>query len=161
MTWEKGSEEMLRMLDATPPELERVSPNLDHAERLLGEAERHILACAQILSIDPPGTAQLAYDATRKACEALLATQGLRSTRSGGHIAVADAARAQFNGPNGMKIFARVNQLRRERANTQYPEEDTPTVTVDDADATLGIAKEVVAAARMLVDSENLTPFAL
>lgn len=161
MTWEKGSEEVLGLLNSSPPELERVDPNLDHAERLLGEAEIHIRGCDQLLSVDPPGTAQLAYDATRKACEALLAVQGLRSTRSGGHIAVADAARAQFNGPKGMAIFAKVNQLRRERASTQYPREDTPTVTTADAAVTLEVSRSVVEAARKLLDSGKLTPFGL
>lgn len=161
MTWEKGSAEIFRLLDSSPPELERVGQNLAHAERLLGEAETHIRGCELILAVDQPGTAQLAYDATRKACEALLAAQGLRSTRSGGHIAVADAARAQFNGPKGMQIFAKVNQLRRERASTQYPREDTPTVSPADAGETLEVARAVVAAARKLIDSGTLTSFNL
>lgn len=161
MTWGKGREEILALLNSSPPELERVGQNLAHAERLLGEAENHVRGCGLLLDVDPPGAAQLAYDATRKACEALLAAQGLRSTRQGGHIAVADAARAQFNGPKGMLIFAKVNQLRRERAGTQYPREDTPTVTTADASAALETARAVVEAARKLLDSGKLTPFDL
>ena len=148
------------MLGEEPPELEHITPNSAHAQRLVGEAEGHVVSARAIQDSDPPGAFQLAYDAARKSCEGLLAEQGLRSTQAGGHVAVADAVRAQFNGPGGVRVFGELHGLRRRRAGTQYPQHTTPPITVDDAAALTDEAEEIVQAARTLLDSSGLTPFA-
>ncbi|RMI13345.1 hypothetical protein [Cellulomonas triticagri] len=75
---------------------------------------------------DPHGAAALladddvalAYDAlhaaNRKALTALLLAQGLRPTRSGGHVAVHDAVRAQLHPPLGPRL-APYHRIRRTR----------------------------------------------
>jgi hypothetical protein len=60
----------------------------------------------------------MAYDAARKAATALLTHQGLRPTTAGGHIAVAEAVRAQFPGVPGL---ASLDRLRRRRNQADYP----------------------------------------
>ncbi|MGH3874039.1 MAG: hypothetical protein ACRDSR_21485 [Pseudonocardiaceae bacterium] len=54
---------------------------------------------AEVIALDDPESAfVLAYDAARFVGEALLAQQGLRTTQTGGHLAVSDAVRTQFGG---------------------------------------------------------------
>ena len=98
-------------------ELDRVQPSAELAERFFAEADRHLASAAQIRTSDPTGSYQLAYDAARKACAALLAVQGLRATSAGGHIAVQDVVRAQFRG-----VFAQFPTLRRVRKQSEYPD---------------------------------------
>jgi hypothetical protein len=73
---------------------------------------RHLISAEQLADDDPAGAFQMAYDASRTACSALLAAQGLRATSRGGHIAVRDVALAQFGhgshgrqGPTGPAGF--------------------------------------------------------
>ena len=157
MTWARGRADIERLLAAG--ELERVTPSPDVAERLLADAEAHIRLAAKGTSDDPAGALQLGYDAARKAAAALLATQGLRATTRGGHIAVLDAARAQFNDKGGMPVFGRINRLRRRRHDSEYPSDDTPAIATDDADRALTIAREAVDAARKIIATGKLDPF--
>jgi hypothetical protein len=60
-----------------------VSPSAELAGRLLDEAERHLASARTVADDDPAGSYQLAHDAARKACAALLAAQGLRATPAG------------------------------------------------------------------------------
>jgi poly-gamma-glutamate capsule biosynthesis protein CapA/YwtB (metallophosphatase superfamily) len=156
MTWERGRTEIERLLAAG--ELERVGASPEVAERLLADAEAHIRLAAKGTRDDPAGALQLGYDAARKAA-ALLATQGLRATTRGGHIAVIDAARAQFSDKGGMPVFGRINRLRRRRHDSEYPSDDTPAIATDDADRALTIAGEAVDAARNIIATGRLGPF--
>jgi hypothetical protein len=106
MTWQRGLEVIDRLL--MDRELERVTPNLPVAERLLTDASAHIASGGLIASRDPAGAYQLGYDAARKAAIALLAAQGLRATSRGGHVAVQEAVQAQFGGPGGSSGVQRV-----------------------------------------------------
>ena len=74
MTWQTGRSEIDGML--AQGELERVIPSEDLAERFFDEADRHLASANAIKANDPTGSYQLAYDAARKACAALLAVQG-------------------------------------------------------------------------------------
>lgn len=157
MSWKRGGPEIERLL--RDGELERVTPSEDVAARLVATAEAHVHLASKGVEDDPAGALQLGYDAARKASAALLAVQGLRSTTRGGHIAVIDAVRAQFNDRGGMAVFGKLNRLRRRRNTTEYPEVDSPSVTEDDARQALAIARDTVAAAKSLIGSARLGPF--
>lgn len=157
MNWQRGRAEVERLLASG--ELEQVTPSTDVADRLLRGADAHIRLASRGIDDDPAGALSLAYDAARKASAALLAIQGLRGTTRGGHIAVLDAVRAQFNDKGGMEVFGRINRLRRRRNTTEYPSADSPGVTSDDANQALVLAREVVKAAKQLLKSGRLEPF--
>lgn len=157
MSWERGRAEIERLLD--DGELEHVTPSEEIAGRLLANAKAHIGLAGKGVEDDPAGALQLSYDAARKASAALLAVQGLRSTTRGGHIAVIDAVRVQFNDRGGMEVFGRLNRLRRRRNSTEYPDPDSPTVNADDARQALATARETVDAAKRLIESGRLDPF--
>lgn len=157
MSWERGRPDIERLLN--DGEFERVPPSPEVADRLLATADAHIALAGRGVEDDPAGALQLSYDAARKASAALLAVQGLRATTRGGHIAVIDAVRAQFNDRGGMEVFGRLHRLRRRRNTTEYPDADSPTVTEDDATQALDTAREVVDAAKRLIASERLDPF--
>lgn len=157
MSWERGRAVVERLL--ADGELERVTPSPDVAARLLDNAHAHIRLADKGTEDDPAGALQLSYDAARKASAALLAMQGLRSTTRGGHIAVVDAVRAQFNERGGIEVFGRLNRLRRRRNATEYPDATSPTVTQDEARQALATAGETVDAAKKLIDSGRLGPF--
>jgi hypothetical protein len=86
MTWERGREVVERLLDEG--EVDLVVPSVELAERLLDDAARHLASARSIAASDPDGAYQLAYDAPRKACPALLAPRGPRATTKSGHVAV-------------------------------------------------------------------------
>jgi hypothetical protein len=157
VTWQRGRDQIERLL--ADGELERVTASNDVAERLIANAEAHVGLASRGLADDPAGALQLCYDAARKASAALLAIQGLRSTTRGGHIAVIDAVRAQFNDRGGVAVFGRLNRLRRRRNATEYPDADSPTVTSDDAHQALTTARATVDAAKQLIQSGRLDPF--
>jgi HEPN domain-containing protein len=157
MTWERGRKDIERLI--VDGELERVAPSDEVASRLLADAGAHIVLASKGIEDDPAGALQLSYDAARKASAALLAAQGLRATTRGGHIAVIDAVKAQFNDRGGMEIFGRLHPLRRRRNRTEYPDLDSPGVNEDDASQALETAEAVVDAAKRLIDSGRLDPF--
>jgi hypothetical protein len=157
MSWERGRADIERLLG--DGELERVTPSAEAAVRLVASAEAHIALAGKGVDDDPAGALQLSYDAARKASAALLALQGLRATTRGGHIAVIDAVRAQFNDRGGMDVFGKLHRLRRRRNTTEYPDLDSPTVTEGDAAQAIAIARETVDAVKRLIDSGKLDPF--
>ena len=131
MSWARGRADVEQLI--TDGELERVRPSVEVAARLLADAGAHVSLASKGIQEDPAGALQLCYDAARKAATALLAAQGLRATTRGGHIAVIDAVRDQFNDEGGMAIFGRLHALRRRRNRTQYPDDESPGVNDDDA----------------------------
>lgn len=157
MSWERGRAEVERLL--ADGELQQVTPSSEVAERLIADAEAHIGLATKGVDDDPAGALQLAYDASRKSSMALLAAQGLRATTKGGHIAVVDAVRAQFNDKGGMAAFGKLNRLRRRRNETEYPDLDSPGVTSAEASQALTTAREVLDGARGLLSSGKLEPF--
>jgi hypothetical protein len=157
MSWERGRADIERLI--ADGELERVTPSDEVARRLLADAEAHIGLASKGVEDDPAGALQLSYDAARKASAGLLAVQGLRATTRGGHIAVIDAVRAQFNDRGRMDVFGRLHPLRRRRNRTEYPDLDSPGVNEDDARQALDTASAVVDAAKRLTASGRLDPF--
>ena len=89
----------------------------------------------------------LAYDAARFACVALLAQQGMRATTSGGHYAVERAVRAQF-GPG----FRQFGDLRRRRNELEYPRLPADTATEDETTQAVEAARQLITAAKELLD---------
>ena len=110
------------------------------------------MASSRSEEVDPVGSFQLAYDAARKSLAALLIVQGLRSTSGGGHLAVYDAALAQFGRGAGRATIREFAWMRRLRNRSEYPAIDDPVAT--DADAAAGRA----AAERMIDLAEKLVP---
>ncbi len=158
MTWARGRDVIDRLL--REGELDSVAASTDVAAQLLTTAQAHVTLAALGVDDDPAGALQLSYDAARKASAALLAIQGLRATTRGGHIAVIDAVRAQFNDRGGVEVFGKLNRLRRRRNDSEYPSADSPGVTRDDARDALETARTTIAAAQNLIDSGRLDPFA-
>jgi hypothetical protein len=104
----RGHDEILEMIERG--ELAQVSANNELANRLLATARQH-LASARLLAASDPYLAYAAvYDAIRKALSALLQVQGLRTTTSGGHLAVMHAVQAQF-GPSMGAILRPVDRI--------------------------------------------------
>ena len=157
MTWARGRADVERLL--ADGELERVPPSQEIADRLLADATAHVGLAARGIDDDPAGALQLSYDAARKACAALLALQGLRATTRGGHVAVIDSVRAQFNDSGGMAVFGRLHRLRRRRNATEYPDLDSPGITNDDAGQAIDTAREVLTAAERLLASGRVDAF--
>ncbi len=156
MSWDRGRAEIERLLRAN--ELQRITASDKVASRLLRDAEAHIGLAGKGIEDDPAGALQLSYDAGRKASAALLAVQGLRSTTRGGHVAVIQAVRAQFDN-RGMEVFGRLDRLRRRRNSTEYPDSDSPTVSEDDARQSLVVARNVLDTAQRLLQGGQLEAF--
>ena len=144
--WSVGEAEIERLL--VTRELERVQPNDDLAERLVGQAADHLDTARAAATSDPTGAYQLAYDATRKACSATLAQQGLRATRAGGHIAGRMAAVAQFGAARDGKALAKFDVMRRRRQQAEYPDEKADLITADEAAEAVEWAERIVALVR-------------
>jgi hypothetical protein len=90
MRWTRGEVVIERLIEDR--RLQHVSGAQADGAVLPARAHR-ILETARTITEDDPDSA---YDATRQACTALLAHQGLRPTTHGGHYAVEEAVRAQF-----------------------------------------------------------------
>lgn len=111
------------------------------------EKAARTLASAQALqTADADSSYTLAYDAARFACTALLAQQGLRPTSKGGHYAVEQAMRAQFQAH-----FRTFGALRRRRNELEYPAAyDAGVETAEAIEAYDDAAAIVEAAAKLL-----------
>jgi hypothetical protein len=138
-----GEGEVTRLMDRD--EIEQVRPDRDLADLLMEDAARHLSSAEQLAQSDPAAAFQLAYDAARKACSALLAFQGLRATSRGGHIAVRDVARAQFGGGPRGAVLREFDAMRRRRKDAEYPQD--PGDAVDAAEV-----RDVLPKARAIVD---------
>jgi hypothetical protein len=120
-------------------------------------SSRHVEAAKKIAEVDPAVAYALAYDAARKASTAVLAHQGLRPTTRGGHIAVIDAAEAQFPGVSGLRSLDR---LRRRRHQAEYPDPGNyDPVTVDEANEAIDVAVGAVDSSRRLIERPEIGMF--
>ena len=157
MTWERGRATIDRLLAARELEMVEVSPLL--AKQLVMQARAHMASARMVEPVDPEGAYQLAYDAARKACSALLAVQGLRATTRGGHRAVQEAVVDQFDGPSGSEAFRGFGRLRRLRAQAEYPGVGHAALTPEDVSDGVAAAARVVADAAALLKTQHVTPF--
>lgn len=105
--------------------LQRVKPNRDWAHRLVDIAVEQIAAADVVLETSPLTSFQTSYDAMHKLFDAILVNQGLRGTRSGGHIVLQEALRAQLVPPLG-DLLADFDWMRKLRNAGDYPVPDKP-----------------------------------
>ena len=157
MIWQRGRAEIEQLIHGG--ELDRVPVSMEMARHLLADASAHVTLADSGSSSDPAGALQLGYDAARKSAAALLIAQGLRSTVHGGHIAVIDAVKAQFNNHGGMQVFGRLHHLRRRRNRSEYPDQLSASATERDALQAISVAKQAINAAQQIMDSGRLDKF--
>lgn len=156
MTWQPGRDKIAELLAAI--ELEQITADLRVAQLLLDDAGRHLATAATALSSgDLSGAYQLAYDALRKSAASLLAAQSLRATSRGGHIALQEAARAQFG--STVKAFGSFGRIRRTRNTFEYPSTITPGPSPDDVRDAITTATEARDAAMTILEQDLLTPW--
>ncbi len=148
-TWGPGRATIDRLLDAD--ELQRVTPDVAAARRLVDSATRHLASAATVADNDPEAAFATSYDAARKACSALLEAQGLRATSRGGHIAVREAVSAQSGDLPGGSALRPFDRLRRRRNDIEYPSDPDPVDSEEVQDA-LTQARGMVEFADKLLD---------
>jgi len=154
MRWNQGRELVERML--ADGQLQRVPPSRDQADRLMVQARRHLVSAEDICEHDPPGGYSMTYDEARKALTAVLENQGLRPTTRGGHLAVYEAVRAQFDPPMG-RVLQPFDRMRRQRHQAEYPPADAPELTADDVREDIPKARAVVDLSERVLD--QMSPF--
>jgi hypothetical protein len=157
MTWARGQARIKQLL--ADGELEIVTASETHAQRLLDEAHRHLRSAEQIAEGDTTGAYQLAYDAARKACSALLAVQGLRAPPKAGTSPSKTPCANSSGGPAGVKAFDALGRMRRRRAASEYPRPDTPTITADDTTDAITTTRTILTNTKQLLDTHRLDPF--
>ncbi|GIG37075.1 hypothetical protein [Cellulomonas pakistanensis] len=92
--WPHGRAEIEALLRGR--RLEQVPPSTDNALALIARARLHLATAEAVAPTDPDIGMDALHDANRKALEAVLLDQGLRTTRDGGHTAPYEAAKAQL-----------------------------------------------------------------
>lgn len=156
MTWQPGRDKIAELLDAA--ELQQVTADRRVAQLLLDDAGRHLAtAAAASSSGDLSGAYQLAYDALRKSAASLLAEQGLRATSRGGHIAIQEAAQAQFG--STVRALRSFGRIRRARNNFEYPSTTAPGPSPDDVTDAITTATQAHDAAVTIFEQNLLTPW--
>ncbi len=147
--WDRGRAEVDGLL--ADGHLQKVKPDRNLADLAIGQAKRHLDASHHTLEVDPVGSFQLAYEASRKAFAAVLENEGLRATSKGGHRAIEDALRAQLVPPLGKQI-SNFGWMRSLRNASAYPSFERPTADADDARKAQLMADELIALAEKLLD---------
>ena len=154
MSWEPGRERVRELIDAG--EVDRVTPDLTIARRMLEDAGRHLAtASAAKVAGDLSGAYQLAYDALRKSAASLLEAQGLRATSRGGHLAVQEVVTAQFG--TTVRVFRSFGRIRRARKSFEYPSSNSPGPADDDIDDAIAVATRAREAATTILDQNVLS----
>jgi hypothetical protein len=153
MKWEQGRAEIDRML--ADSELERVQASRDHADRLLNQAQRHLISATATCDSDPEGAYSTLYDAGRKSLWAILANQGLRPTTKGGHLAAYHAVKAQLDPPMGHQLRP-FDRMRRQRHDAEYPQVDTPELVPDDIRDDIPKIRTIVDIADRVMDNMSI-----
>lgn len=139
-------------------QLEQVTADRRMAQLLLDDAGRHLATAAAALSSgDLTGSYQVAYDALRKSAASLLAVQGLRATSRGGHVAVQEAAQAQFG--STVRAFRSFGRIRRARNSFEYPSTVTPGPSADDVSDAIDAATQARQAAVTIINQDLLAPW--
>ena len=142
--WAQGADTIRKLLDLG--DLQKIQGADANGQPLLDKADRTLLSAVVLREKDPDSSYTLAYDAARFACTALLAQQGLRPTSKGGHYAVEQAIRAQFQ-----SHFRGFGALRRRRNELEYPSaRDAGITAAEVADAHAEARSIVEAAAKLL-----------
>jgi hypothetical protein len=125
-------------------EIERVPVDQAVVTNLLRQAGNHLrTAAAGADANDPEGAFQLAYDACRKTCLALVMATGLRPKGQSAHVTTFDAAAAIATNFGGRQIVTDAAQLRYVRHGVEYRAETVSAADVEDA---LSIGDELLKA---------------
>jgi uncharacterized protein (UPF0332 family) len=148
MSWGQGRSTIVKLLDER--HLEQVTADPELARRILDMAVAHLATAEREAELDPAMAYSALYDAARKALTALLQVQGLRPSRTGGHLAVLEACRAQLDPPLG-RALRPFDRMRRVRHAGEYPDTST-AIHTDDVRADLPKAQAIVDLAQRLVD---------
>lgn len=143
--WTRGESDVESWLSGR--QLEEIRGAATDGRRLLDEAKKR-LSTAQGVQDDPNGAFTLAYDAARLACTALLAQQGLRPTRDGGHIVTERAMRTQFG--DGFRDFG---WMRRRRNEVEYPATPDVAVSTDELRDAIAATGKMIDNADQLLDN--------
>lgn len=147
--WERGRAEIDQFIQQG--RLTRIVANRDLAVSHLNQARTHLTAAATLRDLDPAGAFTLAYDGARLALAAVLVNQGLKPRGEGAHAVLLEAAIAQLEPPRQSEI-REFDWMRRLRNDTQYPDIDRPSASVDDVDQAIPAARAIVDRAARLVE---------
>lgn len=150
MIWNQGRVAVDQLL--ADGDLERVAPSRVHADRLLAQAKRHVDSAETTCQSEPEGAYSTPYDAARKALWSILANQGLRPTRRGGHVAAYRAAAAQLDPPLGTQIRP-FDRMRRQRNSYEYAQGDAPDLTSESVMADVPKVRSIIAIADRVLDN--------
>ena len=122
--------------------LQQVPVDAGVAQHLQRQAGNHLRTARAGLDVDDPeGAFQLAYDACRKLCLALLLAAGLRTKEDKGHHAATfEGAAALATSFGQRKVVDEASDLRYVRNNTEYRAE---MVDVEDAEDAIAIGEDL------------------
>jgi hypothetical protein len=122
--------------------LERVPVDAEVCRNLVRQAVNHLrTAQAGLDSGDVEGGYQLAYDACRKVCLALVLALGLRPVGKGHHVATFEAAAAAAESFQGRAIVDDAADLRHVRHGAEYLAE---AIALADAQDSVDVGRELV-----------------
>lgn len=147
--WEQGREVVEQLI--AEGRIDVVTPSPGHASRLVDQAARHLESAIAIAADDPEGAYSTLYDCARKSLWAILAVQGLRPTRAGGHLAVYEVVHAQLDPPLGSEIRP-FDRMRRQRNSVEYPEPDTAYLVESDVQDDVPKVKAILDIAARVID---------
>jgi len=101
--------------------LQDIAPDPTAVARLLDDAHRHLAtARLAVRGSDLAGAYQLAYDAARKACTAVLAARGLRVRGSGAHANLILLLQELYASAPGAEALEPLDRMRRTRNTAEY-----------------------------------------
>lgn len=111
--------------------VERVPPNLPHAQLLLEQALVHLDSAQDLAERDANAAFAVQYDAARKALSAVLLTRGFRVKSKGGHSGLYQALRVDLPASDRVVIRA-FDELRKRRHEVEYLTEAVPEATPEE-----------------------------
>lgn len=122
--------------------IERVPVDEEVVSNLLRQSGNHLrTATAGALADDPEGAFQLAYDACRKSCLAVVMATGLRPKGQAAHVITFEAAAVIAANFGARQIVTDAAQLRYVRHGAEYRAETVSAADVEDA---LAIGDELI-----------------
>jgi hypothetical protein len=134
----------------TEGSLERVPIDEVVVGNLLRQAGNHLrTASVGVEADDPEGAFQLAYDACRKTCLALVMATGLRPKGQAAHVITFEAAAAIAGNVGAHRVVTEAADLRFVRHGAEYRAE---AVNVDDVHDAIAIGDELINILTPVVD---------
>jgi len=125
----------------TRGDLERVPADAGVVENLLRQAGNHLKTATAGAADDPEGAFQLAYDACRKTCLALVMATGLRPKGQAAHIITFDAAGEIAANFGERRPVQEAADLRYIRHGAEYRAE---TVSFEDVEDAIASGEELI-----------------